>query len=241
MTASPRKTDIASLSAVELALPTGAARCPPSRPPATRSPGPSVSSRQSTPSSAGTRRLRSRKPGRPRRAPGGQALGPLDGVPVTVKDNIAVAGLDQPLAVPRDPARADDEDAPAVARLREGGAVFLGKTTMPEYGWKGVSDSPLSGITRNPWNTGDRTRRLVGRRGGVRGAQRRLHPLGTDGRLDPHPGGLHRRLRHQVDLWPRAGLSRLHHGLPRPCRAADADVEDAAIALRSSASPMPAT
>ena len=44
------------------------------------------------------------------------------------------------------------EDAPATARLREAGCVFLGKTTMPEYGWKGVGDSPLSGITRNPWD-----------------------------------------------------------------------------------------
>jgi aspartyl-tRNA(Asn)/glutamyl-tRNA(Gln) amidotransferase subunit A len=43
-------------------------------------------------------------------------------------------------------------DAPATARLREAGAVILGKTTMPEFGWKGTSDSPLTGITRNPWN-----------------------------------------------------------------------------------------
>src|SRR3546814_6568355 len=44
------------------------------------------------------------------------------------------------------------EDAPAVARLREHGAVLLGKTTTPEFGWKGVTDSALDGITRNPWN-----------------------------------------------------------------------------------------
>ena len=43
------------------------------------------------------------------------------------------------------------EDAPPVARLREAGAVFLGKTTTPEFGWKGVTDSPLTGIPRNPW------------------------------------------------------------------------------------------
>jgi aspartyl-tRNA(Asn)/glutamyl-tRNA(Gln) amidotransferase subunit A len=45
-----------------------------------------------------------------------------------------------------------EEDAPAVARLREAGAVILGKTTTPEFGWKGMTDSPLAGITRNPWN-----------------------------------------------------------------------------------------
>src|SRR6185436_9491482 len=45
-----------------------------------------------------------------------------------------------------------NEDAPATARLREHGAVLLGRTTTPEFGWKGVTDSPLTGITRNPWN-----------------------------------------------------------------------------------------
>lgn len=83
-----------------------------------------------------------------------QPLGPLDGVPVTIKDNIGVAGW----PMKRGSALASDapwpEDAPATARLREAGAVFLGKTTMPEYGWKGVGDSPATGITRNPWDTG---------------------------------------------------------------------------------------
>ena len=51
-----------------------------------------------------------------------------------------------------DPAQQWREDAPAPARLREAGAVFIGKTTTPEFGWKGVCDSPLTGITRNPWN-----------------------------------------------------------------------------------------
>jgi len=44
-------------------------------------------------------------------------------------------------------------DAPSVARLRESGAVLIGKTTTPEFGWKAVTDSPLTGITRNPWNS----------------------------------------------------------------------------------------
>jgi aspartyl-tRNA(Asn)/glutamyl-tRNA(Gln) amidotransferase subunit A len=83
----------------------------------------------------------------------GAALGPLDGVPVTIKDNIAIAGwpMRRGSAVSSDAPWKDD--APAAARLREAGTVFLGKTTMPEYGWKGVGDSPLSGITRNPWDT----------------------------------------------------------------------------------------
>jgi aspartyl-tRNA(Asn)/glutamyl-tRNA(Gln) amidotransferase subunit A len=84
----------------------------------------------------------------------GAPQGPLDGVPVLVKDLLLVKGwptLRGSKTV--DPAQAWDNDAPCVARLRESGAVFLGATTTPEFGWKGVTDSPLTGITRNPWDT----------------------------------------------------------------------------------------
>jgi aspartyl-tRNA(Asn)/glutamyl-tRNA(Gln) amidotransferase subunit A len=84
---------------------------------------------------------------------GGRALGPLDGVPVTIKDNLGVAGW--PMRRGSAAVGSDvpfEHDSPATARLREAGCVFLGKTTMPEYGWKGVADSPLTGITRNPWD-----------------------------------------------------------------------------------------
>jgi len=83
----------------------------------------------------------------------GEPLGPLDGVPVSVKDLLLTRGWPT-LRGSRtiDPAGPWNEDAPAVARLRESGAVLLGKTTTPEYGWKGVTDSPLTGYTRNPWN-----------------------------------------------------------------------------------------
>ena len=47
-----------------------------------------------------------------------------------------------------------EEDAPATARLREQGAVLIGKTTTPDFGWKAVTDCALTGITRNPWDTG---------------------------------------------------------------------------------------
>ena len=83
----------------------------------------------------------------------GRPIGLVDGVPTTIKDLLLSKGwstLRGSKAV--DPNQAWDEDAPAVARLREHGAVFLGKTTTPEFGWKGVTDSPLTGITRNPWN-----------------------------------------------------------------------------------------
>ncbi len=83
----------------------------------------------------------------------GVPCGRLDGVPTSVKDIVLAAGwptLKGSLAV--DPDQDWSEDSPAVARLREHGAVLLGRTTTPEFGWKGVTDSPLTGITRNPWN-----------------------------------------------------------------------------------------
>ncbi|MFE9394552.1 amidase [Streptomyces flavidovirens] len=82
-----------------------------------------------------------------------EPLGLVDGVPVSVKDLLLMRGgptLRGSRTVRPDAAR--DEDAPSVARLREHGAVFLGKTTTPEFGWKGVTDSPLSGVTGNPYD-----------------------------------------------------------------------------------------
>ncbi len=83
----------------------------------------------------------------------GTPCGPLDGVPTSIKDLMLTRGW--PTLRGSRTVDADgpwDEDAPCVARLREAGAVLLGKTTTPEFGWKGLGDSPLTGITRNPWN-----------------------------------------------------------------------------------------
>jgi aspartyl-tRNA(Asn)/glutamyl-tRNA(Gln) amidotransferase subunit A len=80
-------------------------------------------------------------------------IGQLDGVPVSIKDLILTRGwptLRGSKTV--DPKGPWNDDAPTVARLREHGALLLGKTTTPEFGWKGVTDGPLTGITRNPWN-----------------------------------------------------------------------------------------
>src|SRR5207244_11851795 len=83
----------------------------------------------------------------------GGEIGRLDGVPVTIKDLLLMRGFPT-LRGSRlvDPSQDWSEDAPATARLREAGAVILGKTTTPEFGWKAIGDSPLTGITRNPWN-----------------------------------------------------------------------------------------
>ncbi|WP_415952190.1 amidase [Streptomyces sp. KLOTTS4A1] len=98
----------------------------------------------------------------------GEPEGLLDGVPVTVKDILLQKGA--PTLRGSKLSRTEgpfDEDAPSVARLREHGAVFLGKTTTPEFGWKGVTDSPLSGITRNPY---DPARTAGGSSGGAAAA-----------------------------------------------------------------------
>jgi aspartyl-tRNA(Asn)/glutamyl-tRNA(Gln) amidotransferase subunit A len=82
-----------------------------------------------------------------------QPLSPIDGVPTTIKDIVLTRGWPTLRgSLTTDRAQAWDVDAPATARLREAGAVLIGKTTTPEFGWKGVCDSPLTGITRNPWN-----------------------------------------------------------------------------------------
>ena len=83
----------------------------------------------------------------------GAPLSALDGAPVTIKDNMDIAGLPTRNGSLTTPATPAATDSPAVARLREAGAVFLGKTTLPEFGWKGITDSRLRGAaTRNPWD-----------------------------------------------------------------------------------------
>ena len=82
----------------------------------------------------------------------GKPLSPLDGVPVSIKELIRVKGWPARMASKLTDPVAADRDAPAVARLREAGAIVFGQSTSSEYGHKGVTDSPLHGATRNPWN-----------------------------------------------------------------------------------------
>ncbi|MEU9022823.1 amidase [Actinomadura sp. NPDC048394] len=112
----------------------------------------------------------------------GAPLGALDGVPVSIKDVLLTRGWPTLRgSTTIDPAGPWTEDSPAVARLREQGAVFAGKTTTPEFAWKGVTDNPLTGITRNPW---DASRTPGGSSGGAAAAVAAgMAPLalGTDG------------------------------------------------------------
>lgn len=88
-----------------------------------------------------------------RRWAAGRPLGPLDGVPVTIKDLIDVAGLPTRRGSRTTPITPAADDAPAVLGLLAQGAVLFGKTTTTEFGWKSPGDCPLHGITRNPWDT----------------------------------------------------------------------------------------
>jgi len=82
----------------------------------------------------------------------GRPVGSLDGVPVTVKDLVDVAGLPTRRGSRLTDSAAVTEDAPSVLGLKAEGAVIIGKTTTTEFGWKSPGDCPLHGISRNPWN-----------------------------------------------------------------------------------------
>jgi aspartyl-tRNA(Asn)/glutamyl-tRNA(Gln) amidotransferase subunit A len=82
----------------------------------------------------------------------GEPMGPLDGVPVTIKDNIATKGVPVPLGAASVKLVPSPVDAPPAARLREAGAVIYSKTTMPDYGMLSSGLSSFHPLTRNPWD-----------------------------------------------------------------------------------------
>jgi aspartyl-tRNA(Asn)/glutamyl-tRNA(Gln) amidotransferase subunit A len=84
----------------------------------------------------------------------GDDVGPLAGIPVTIKDLTFTRDLPTEFGSFARKGFMAPFDAPVVSRLRKAGAIVLGKTTTSEFGWKGVSQSPLTGITHNPWQHG---------------------------------------------------------------------------------------
>jgi aspartyl-tRNA(Asn)/glutamyl-tRNA(Gln) amidotransferase subunit A len=159
----------------------------------------------------------------------GEPRGALDGVPVSVKDLLLTVGWPTRRGShTTDPDAPTDLDAPSVARLREQDAVLVGKTTTPEYGWKGVTDSPLTGITRNPW---DHSRTSGGSSGGSAVAVALgMGPLslGTDGggsvRIPAAFSGITalKPTYGRVPLYPASPFGSLSHVGPMTRTAADA-------------------
>jgi len=86
----------------------------------------------------------------------GEVLGPLHGVPVTIKDQFLVAGMPTTFGLPPRASHRADGDGPLVARLRQAGAIVLGKTNVSQLLFYHESDNPVYGRTNNPWNL-DRT------------------------------------------------------------------------------------
>lgn len=84
----------------------------------------------------------------------GEPLSPLDGVPTSIKDTTNVKGWPTRYGSHATDETPVAEDSPIAERLRGAGMVLFGKSTTPEFGWKALTDSPLQGTTRNPWNLG---------------------------------------------------------------------------------------
>ena len=82
----------------------------------------------------------------------GASLGALHGVPISVKDNVAVAGIPLRQGSAMTEGVVPAADAAVVARVKAAGAIIIGKTTLPEFAHKVLTDSPIYGVTRNPWN-----------------------------------------------------------------------------------------
>lgn len=87
-----------------------------------------------------------------RRWRSGEPLGPLDGVPVTLKENLARRGVPMPAGTAAVDPVVPDDDAPVTARLLEAGAVVLGSTVMPDWGMLSSGVSSRHGVTRSPWD-----------------------------------------------------------------------------------------
>jgi aspartyl-tRNA(Asn)/glutamyl-tRNA(Gln) amidotransferase subunit A len=112
---------------------------------------------------------------------GGRPLGPIHGIPVSIKDNLWTAGERTTFGSRLLADFVAPEDAPSVAGLRAAGAIFVGRTNLPEFAWRGSTDNPLFGESRNPW---DLTRTPGGSTGGGAAAVAAgLGPLalGSDG------------------------------------------------------------
>ena len=111
----------------------------------------------------------------------GARLGPLHGVPFSVKDLIITKGVRTTFGAPLYRDKVPAEDAPSVERLKAAGAIMLGKTNTPTLGWVGVTDNLLFGVTRNPWSLGHTPGGSSGGAGAAVAAGLAPLAIGTDG------------------------------------------------------------
>jgi len=111
----------------------------------------------------------------------GAKLGPLHGVPFSVKDLILTRGLRTTFGTPLYRHHVPAEDAPIVLRMKAAGAVLIGKTNTPTFGWIGITDNLLFGVTRNPWDAGRTPGGSSGGAGAAVAAGLAPLAIGTDG------------------------------------------------------------
>jgi aspartyl-tRNA(Asn)/glutamyl-tRNA(Gln) amidotransferase subunit A len=168
----------------------------------------------------------------------GDEVGPLHGVPISIKDNLYVKDSRTTSGSKLHEHDVTTEDAPIIERLRRAGAIILGRTNTPEFGWKGVTDNRVFGITRNPWNFELTPGGSSG--GGSAAVAAGLGPIaiGTDGggslRIPASFCGLvgHKPSYGRVATWPGVSVGSLRHigGMTRT-------VEDSALLLNVIAGP----
>ena len=146
--------------------------------------------------------------------------GLLHGLPISVKDLIAMGGVRYTFGSRVSADNIAAVDAPAVERVRKEGGVIIGKTTTSEFGCKAVGDSPLTGITRNPWNLAKNAWRLERGRSGQR-RQRRdaVRARHRRRRFGPNPRLADEPVRRQGAVCPRAGVPGGRNPDPCSCRS----------------------
>ena len=135
--------------------------------------------------------------------------GPLHGVPIAIKDLYAERGTPSSAGSSILADWRPDEDSTAVHKLRQAGAIIIGRANMDEFAFGGTTENTHYGVTHNPWDLGTELRRLIGRLrrsgGGATGLRRAGH---GHRRIHPQPVALQRCHRHQAVVWPRQQVRR---------------------------------
>ena len=157
----------------------------------------------------------------------GAELGPLHGVPVTIKDLFDLEGVPTASGSHTRTDYVAPSNTVLVERLLQAGAIALGKTTTSEYGWKGVSQSPLTGITSNPWRVGfNAGASSAGAGAGAAGGYGPLHQ-GSDGagsiRMPAHFSGVYglKPSFGRIPNWPVRNNDQTSHSGPMTRTVAD--------------------